>query len=103
MAGIKTLITYPKSANFKADYYTATHLPLVKKTWGPSGFISAELLDHSKDDSSPFSYSLIITWKDENSPRAAFADPATKQVIDDIPNFSSEKPTIFSGAVVHQV
>ena len=40
------IVSYPEreGANFDADYYTATHIPLVEKHWGPHGLTGAEVL-----------------------------------------------------------
>lgn len=103
MTAVKTIVTYPKGTKFDVDYYKATHFPLVQKIWGQHGLVSAELIDHAKDDHSAYSYTFIATWKDAESPRAAFADPATAQVIGDVPNFSDAKPSIGSGGVVYSI
>jgi hypothetical protein len=88
MSGAQVLVVYPrnKDSKFDKEYYLATHMPLVEKHWKKHGLKS--------------SYSVVMEFESYEGFGAAGADPNTKEVMDDVKNFSNEQPIIVHGAVI---
>ncbi|KAF1360653.1 hypothetical protein EJ07DRAFT_115883 [Lizonia empirigonia] len=97
--GAQLIVLYPRKdgAKFDLDYYHATHMPLVKETWGPLGLKSFSIAQLSPDNQ--YSIAAVVDFESQDSLGKAMADPGTKKVLDDVPNFSSEQPVIVAGNV----
>lgn len=93
------LVLYPRKdgSKFDLDYYHATHMPLVKKTWTPHGLKSFSIVQLSPDNQ--YSVAAILDFESQEHLGKAMADPSTKDVMADVPNFSSEQPVIVAGNV----
>jgi uncharacterized protein (TIGR02118 family) len=97
--GAQVIVLYPRKdgAKFDLDYYHATHMPLAKKTWSSHGLKSFSVTQLSPDNQ--YSIAAILEFDSQESIGRAMADPSTKEVMDDVPNFSSEKPVIVAGNI----
>lgn len=100
-------VLYPRreGATFDMKYYIDTHMPIVEKGWKPTGLLKWEIIEFDEEvagDKTPYSVAAILTFKDADTRGASMGGPATKGIMDDIPNFSSEKPVIFTGSIVSQ-
>ncbi len=95
-----TTVIYPRreGGTFDMKYYIDTHMALVSEGWKPEGLVTWEIVEFAGD--APYTVVAHLTWKDEASQKAAFVAPAAKGIFDDIPNFSSEGPTVMHGRVV---
>jgi uncharacterized protein (TIGR02118 family) len=100
MPGATVSVLYPKtpSSTFNLDYYKTTHKDLVLKAWSKLGLKSITITKYGEDG--PYSYGAYLEWESLEAFSKASQDPATKEVMDDINNFSSEKPTLIAGEVV---
>ena len=98
--GAQVTVLYPKKegVTFKLDYYLATHMPLVAKTWTKYGLKSYSVVQNGPD--APFSISTVMEWESSEGIGKAFKDPGTAEVMGDIANFSSEQPVLLTGEVV---
>ena len=98
--GATVSVLYPKTATstFNLDYYKTTHKDLVLKAWSGVGLKSITITKYGKD--APYSYGAYLEWDSLEAFDKATDTPATKEVMDDITNFSSEKPVLISGEVV---
>jgi uncharacterized protein (TIGR02118 family) len=100
MSGAQVLVVYPrnKDSKFDKEYYLATHMPLVEKHWKKHGLKSYAVTELNADG--PYSYSVVMEFESYEGFGAAGADPNTKEVMDDVKNFSNEQPIIVHGAVI---
>jgi uncharacterized protein (TIGR02118 family) len=92
MAGI-LLVSYPatEGARFDRDYYTGTHMPLVKEKWGPLGLTDAVAL--FPDDDAPAAVAVaVLTFTDGAARDAAMSAPVAAEVFGDVPNFTTISP-----------
>jgi uncharacterized protein (TIGR02118 family) len=97
--GAQVIVLYPRKdgAKFDLDYYHATHMPLVKDTWTQHGLQSFSIVQLAPDNQ--YSMAAILNFESQEHLGKAMGDPATKKVMDDITNFSSEQPVIVAGNV----
>lgn len=97
--GAQAIVLYPRKdgAKFDLDYYHSTHMPLAKTIWSPHGLKSFSVIQLGQD--SQYSIAAIIDFESQEHMGKALADPKTKEVMDDVPNFSSETPLFLSGNV----
>jgi len=93
-------LLYPKTetSTFNRDYYIATHMTLVTKIWSNLGLKSWNVTEFGDD--SPYSYGAFLVWESLEAFTKATQDPAGKEVMDDVKNFSSEKPLLVAGEMV---
>jgi uncharacterized protein (TIGR02118 family) len=100
MAGAQVVVVYPrnKDSKFDKEYYLSTHMPLVAKHWKKHGLKSYAVTELNADG--PYSYSVVMEFESYEGFGAAGADPNTKEVMDDVDNFSNEKPIIVHGNVI---
>jgi uncharacterized protein (TIGR02118 family) len=100
MAGAQVVVVYPrnKDSKFDKEYYLSTHMPLVAKHWKKHGLKSYAVTELNADG--PYSYSVVMEFESYEGFGAAGADPNTKEVMDDVNNFSNEKPIIVHGSVI---
>lgn len=97
--GAQVIVLYPRKdgAKFDLDYYHSTHMPLVKKSWSSLGLKSFTITQLSPDNQ--YSMAAILDFESQESIGKTMADPSTKDVMGDVPNFSSEQPVIVAGNV----
>ena len=100
MSGANVIVLYPRAegSTFDKEYYLKNHMPLAMKHWQKHGFKSYAVTELNAD--SPYSYSVVMEFESYESFGAASQDPATKEVMDDVVNFSSEKPVLIHGGVI---
>jgi len=92
MAGI-LIVSYPSTegASFDRDYYTGTHLPLVRERWGPLGLQDVAVL--FPDDETPASAAVaVLTFTDGAARDAAIAGSTAAEVFGDVANFTTIAP-----------
>mgnify|MGYP004506117323 CR=1 FL=1 len=97
--GTQVLVLYPRKdgAKFDLDYYHTTHMPLVKNTWTQHGLQSFSIVQFNPDNQ--YSFAAILNFESQEHLGKAMGDPKTKEVMDDVQNFSSEQPVFVSGNV----
>ena len=90
------VVSYPRheGANFDADYYRNTHIPLVERAWGPAGMTGAQIL-WPADDSQPFAAMVVLSFADSTAIDAAMGSPATPEVLGDVPKFTNIQPVLY--------
>lgn len=99
-AGAQVIVLYPRNngaEKFDLDYYHGTHMPLAKKAWTEHGLKSFSVVQLSPDNQ--YNIAAILDFESQDHLGKALASPSTKEVMDDVPNFSSEKPVIVTGNV----
>ncbi|KAF2626837.1 hypothetical protein BU25DRAFT_73046 [Macroventuria anomochaeta] len=97
--GAQVIVLYPRKdgGKFDLDYYHATHMPLAKNTWTQHGMKSFSIVQFSPDNQ--YSMAAIIDFESQEHIDKAMEDPKTKEVMDDIPNFSNVQPVLVTGNV----
>ncbi|KAF2847839.1 hypothetical protein T440DRAFT_470660 [Plenodomus tracheiphilus IPT5] len=100
MSGALVIVAYPRTdkSTFNKDYYISTHMPFVEKTWKPHGLKSWTVSELNADG--PYSYSTVVEFESYEAFGKASQDPATKAVMDDVVNFSSEQPVLLHGGII---
>ena len=95
---ITVSITYPrkKGANFDFDYFTANHLPLIGRAWGPNLRMASVLrgVEDSAGGEPPYVAMLWLTFADIETARQTLASDAGREVLDDSTNFTSIRPQV---------
>ncbi|KZM26338.1 uncharacterized protein EKO05_0002200 [Ascochyta rabiei] len=97
--GAQVIILYPRKdgSKFDLDYYHSTHMPLVKGKWSDLGLKSFSVVQLGPDNQ--YSIAGILNFESQESVGKAMADPSAKEIMGDIPNFSSEQPVVVGGSV----
>lgn len=87
------VVTYPveDGAKFDADYYVATHIPLVREKWSPYGLTSATALIPDQP-APPYAAVAVLEFADGAALDAALASPEAAAVFGDVPNFTTIAP-----------
>jgi uncharacterized protein (TIGR02118 family) len=100
MSGANVIVLYPRKegSTFDKEHYLKTHMPLAMKHWEKHGMKSYAVTE--LNDDSPYSYTVVIEFDSHDGFGKAGQDPGTKEVMDDVTNFSSEKPIIIHGGVI---
>ena len=100
MSGVNAIVLYPRKegSTFDKEYYLKTHMPLVMKHWGKHGLKSYAVSDPNADG--PYSISAVLEFDSYEGFEKATQDPGTKEVMDDIKNFSSEASVLLHGNVI---
>jgi uncharacterized protein (TIGR02118 family) len=101
MSGAQVIVVYPRkdgTLKFNKDYYLSTHMPLVAKHWKKHGFKSYAVTELNAD--APYAISVVMEFESADGWGAAATDPNTKEVMDDVPNFSNEAPILLHGGVI---
>ncbi|KAM0257122.1 hypothetical protein ACHAQJ_004587 [Trichoderma viride] len=97
-SNVTVLYNQPKDGEFfNMDYYVNTHMPIAVKNWTPHGLISWQVVKFGPD--APFYGGVLFTWEKEGDGEKALAAPATKNVLDDVPNFTNMQPTLIPGSI----
>ncbi|RVT93022.1 EthD family reductase [Sphingomonas crocodyli] len=89
----KLVVTYPSTPNarFDADYYLATHIPLVRAKWAAHGLTDASALLPDQADA-PFAAIALLAFRDKASIEAALGSVEAEAVFGDLPNFTDIAP-----------
>ncbi|KAF1937841.1 hypothetical protein EJ02DRAFT_458423 [Clathrospora elynae] len=100
MSGANVIVLYPRKegSTFDKEYYLKTHMPLAMKHWKKHGFKSYAVTELNADG--PYSVTVVMEFDNYEGFQAASQDPGTKEVMDDVKNFSSEAPVLVHGAVI---
>lgn len=74
---------------FDREYYCKVHIPHVRKAWEPLGLLDiCPFFPGIKSDSMGTICISQCIFKDKAAMEAAFAAPVTRELMDDIPNFT---------------
>ncbi|KAI1338784.1 hypothetical protein F5Y15DRAFT_416554 [Xylariaceae sp. FL0016] len=98
MAPATVSVVYPKGAKFDMEYYLATHMPLVQKTWAPSGLKSWKVAQYSNPES-PHCVQAWLEWESVDHWTKAASSSEGATVFADIENFSDKKPEVMIGEI----
>jgi uncharacterized protein (TIGR02118 family) len=93
-------VLYPRESggHFDADYYLKTHMPLAQKHWSPYGLTSYKVTKFGDD--APYVYGVSLDFESMEGIQKALASDKTKEIMDDVVNYSNLKPTIVAGEVI---
>ena len=87
------VVTYPPKdgARFDADYYVATHMPLVRDKWTQYGLVSATAL--MPDGPNPaFLAVALLEFANAAARERCLGSPEAADVFGDVPNFTDIAP-----------
>jgi uncharacterized protein (TIGR02118 family) len=100
MSGATAIVLYPRKegATFDKEYYLSTHMELCSKYWKPLGLKSYAVTELNADG--PYAYTVTLEWESHDAFGKATQDPNTKEIMEDVKNFSSETPVIVHGSVI---
>ncbi len=91
MATLVVTYSLTAEARFDADYYLATHIPLVREKWAPFGLIEA--IVHLPDQPKPaYAAVAVLRFRDKDAITAALGSPEARAVFGDVPNFTDIAP-----------
>lgn len=98
------LVMYPlkPESRFDLQYYTATHMPLVRARWAPYGLQEATVLKGlpGPGGAAPaYGYTAVLRFGSLAGLQDALAKHG-REVMGDIPNFSDVQPVIQTNEVV---
>lgn len=97
--GIIVTILHPTSESpFNEEYYTTTHLPMVKDLWSPIGM--QDIYACAVDESSGYRYKTVATWESEEAWTNALKDERTKMLLADAANFTSVPAIMLVGRIL---
>ncbi|GGE00532.1 hypothetical protein GCM10011529_03470 [Polymorphobacter glacialis] len=87
------VVTYPVSdgTSFDADYYTATHIPLVREKWSQYGLTSATALI-PVDPAAAYAAIAILEFADGAALDRAMTSPEAAEVFGDVAKFTTIAP-----------
>jgi uncharacterized protein (TIGR02118 family) len=100
MSGANVMVLYPRKegSTFDKEYYLKTHMPLAMRLWQRHGFKSYAVSELNADG--PYSYAVVMEFESPEDFSKAIQDPGTKEIMDDVTNFSSETPVLIHGGVI---
>ena len=81
--------------HFDWAYYNATHIPLVREAFGPTGLESITVLKGmASGDGGPAPYVAVaqLSFADMAAVQATMSGPRVGEVMGDIPNFTNIVP-----------
>ena len=95
-------VAYPgnDATRFDRAYYVAKHLPLVMDAWGQYGLRSATAF-YPEGGGGFIALCLCVFLSDE-AVKASFASERTREVMDDISNFTDAKPSQWRAVPLRQ-
>ncbi|KAK6434743.1 hypothetical protein LTR95_009071 [Oleoguttula sp. CCFEE 5521] len=96
-SGATTTVLYPKGCKFDMNYYLTSHMPLVKKHWGPAGLKSYKVIQFPDD--ADYSVQATLEWGSKAEFDKAAGGEHTAEIMGDVPNFSDGKPILITGEV----
>lgn len=87
------VVTYPvqDGAKFDADYYVATHIPLVREKWSRHGLTTATALIPDQPEP-PYAAVAVLEFADGAALDAALGSAEAGEVFGDVPNFTDIAP-----------
>jgi uncharacterized protein (TIGR02118 family) len=91
-------VMYPSAggASFDEHYYMQTHMPLVRRLWGPLGLANATVMRGipGPDGAAPtYMMTALLTFGSMDQFKTAAAQHAG-EIFADIPNFTAAAPVI---------
>ena len=91
-------VLYPgdEGSRFDIDYYTRTHIPLVKQRWGSMGLTEVRLLrglSGADGARPPYAVIALLTFDSPERFRSA-ADAHGAEIFADIPRFTDVTPVL---------
>jgi uncharacterized protein (TIGR02118 family) len=100
MATVTLLYPVPAAGAkpFDMDYYLSKHMPSVDKAWKSAGLQKWTIV--KLDPKSGYDTQAILVWDSLEKFGAAMESSAGKEVLGDIPNFSTTAPERVWGSVV---
>ena len=100
MPGATAIVLYPRKEGspFDKEYYLKTHMPLAMKHWGPHGLKSYAVSELSADG--PYSISSVMEFDSQEAVGKAMQDPGTKEIMDDVKNFTNSEPILVHGNII---
>ncbi|KAI5376127.1 hypothetical protein J4E82_005122 [Alternaria postmessia] len=100
MPGATAIVLYPRKegSTFDKEYYLKTHMPLAMKHWGPHGLKSYAVSELSADG--PYSISSVMEFDSQEAVGKAMQDPGTKEIMDDVKNFTNSEPILVHGNII---
>ena len=93
MSAAALMVAYPvgEGATFDRGYYVLTHLPLVRRAFGPHGLTDATGYFPEGGENAPLAVA-ILAFRDADARAAALGSAEAGPVFDDIPNFTNSTP-----------
>ena len=93
---IRLSVLYPvtEGATFDHDYYRDHHVPLAVKTWGLDG---AEI---DRGVNGPYVAAVHFKFESQEAIGAAMAAEGTKDVLADVPNYTTITPVMQTSEIV---
>ena len=90
---ITMYVTYAGDAStaFDREHWMNVHLPLVRKTWGPHGLLSAAGFFPGSDGGGLIAICPCV-FRDEAAMQAALASPGTESVMADVKKVTDVQP-----------
>jgi uncharacterized protein (TIGR02118 family) len=90
-------VLYPAASGAKFDqaYYDATHIPLVREAFTPTGLTDVQVLKGlpGPDGSpAPFVAMVNLTFRDAAALQASLGGPRAAEVLGDVPKFTDITP-----------
>lgn len=87
------MVSYPAraGARFDRDYYVDTHLPLVRRVFGPHGLTGAEAFFPDDEGGAALAVALL-RFRDAAARDAALGHPDAAEAFGDVPNFTDAEP-----------
>ncbi|KAF7674913.1 hypothetical protein GT037_006676 [Alternaria burnsii] len=100
MPGATAIVLYPRKegSTFDKEYYLKTHMPLAMKHWGPHGMKSYAVSELGADG--PYSISSVMEFDSQEAVGKAMQDPGTKEIMDDVKNFTNSEPILVHGSII---
>jgi conserved hypothetical protein len=90
-------VMYPSTegGTFDMDYYNATHIPLVKEAFGPTGLASVQVLQGlpGPDGAQPPYVAIAnLVFESPEALQKSMGGPRAAEVVGDVPNFTNITP-----------
>jgi len=99
MFSVAVLYPNTEGAKFDLDYYTATHLPLVRRLLDPLGLRRLTYVEPiTPGGPSPYRLVAQLHFDDADSAKKALSENGAETQAD-IPNFTDIKPIFLMGEV----
>ena len=93
---LKVAVMYPAGTRFDHAYYDETHMPLVRRLWGPMGLQHDQVMrgQPAPDGAAPSTVTMtLLTFGSMDEFKAAAAQHG-KEIFADIPNFYDGSPSL---------
>ena len=96
-------VGYKRDVPLDEGYYRTRHAEIIERVWGPLGLEMTEVRKlAAAPDSSPPPYQIIWSgyFPSVQALQAVLQNPASAEVVGDIPNYYQGAPDIFVGEVL---